>query len=139
MRPGKPRRFPGLCTPNVTAAQTQQPPRAQVLGTVKNAALVIFCVIFLAERVTPVQGAGYTVALLGFSWYQYIKTVAPHKGGAAVNGAERDAKAALSRLAADGKIGGGGKGGANGKAGAAAELDALITVRRNSSRGALPL
>jgi hypothetical protein len=49
----------------------------QVLGTVKNAALVVFCVAFLAEKVTMVQGAGYTIALLGFSWYQYIKTVAP--------------------------------------------------------------
>ena len=47
----------------------------QVLGTVKNAGLVIFCVIFLAETVTTVQGTGYSVALLGFSWYQYIKTV----------------------------------------------------------------
>jgi hypothetical protein len=49
----------------------------QVLGTVKNAALVIFCVVFLSEQVTLVQGTGYTVALLGFSWYQYIKTRGP--------------------------------------------------------------
>ena len=43
----------------------------------KNAALVLFCVVFLAEQVTGVQGTGYTVSLLGFSWYQYIKTVGP--------------------------------------------------------------
>ena len=40
----------------------------QVLGTVKNAALVMFCVVFLAEQVTPVQGSGYMIALAGFSW-----------------------------------------------------------------------
>jgi hypothetical protein len=47
----------------------------QVLGTVKNAGLVIFCVLFLAEEVSSLQGTGYTIALAGFSWYQYIKTV----------------------------------------------------------------
>lgn len=45
----------------------------QVLGTVKNAALVLFCVIFLREPVSVLQAFGYTVALAGFSWYQYIK------------------------------------------------------------------
>lgn len=45
----------------------------QVLGTVKNAALVIFCVIFLGESVTGLQGLGYSVALVGFSWYQLVK------------------------------------------------------------------
>ena len=44
-----------------------------MLGTVKNAALVVFCVVFLREQVSSLQGTGYTVALLGFSWYQYIK------------------------------------------------------------------
>jgi hypothetical protein len=51
-----------------------------VLGTVKNAALVIFCVIFLGESVTGLQGTGYTVALLGFSWYQWIKTTGGKAG-----------------------------------------------------------
>lgn len=45
----------------------------QVLGTVKNAALVLFCVVFLYEPVSLLQATGYTVALAGFSWYQYIK------------------------------------------------------------------
>jgi hypothetical protein len=39
--------------------------------------MFVFCVIFLAEKVTGLQGAGYTVALLGFSWYQYIKAIGP--------------------------------------------------------------
>jgi hypothetical protein len=49
----------------------------QVLGTVKNAGMVVFSVIFLAEKVTGLQEAGYTVALLGVSWYQYMNTVGP--------------------------------------------------------------
>lgn len=53
----------------------------QVLGTVKNAALVIFCVIFLRETVTTLQGTGYTVALAGFAWYQWIKIVAQDQSG----------------------------------------------------------
>lgn len=71
----------------------------QVLGTVKNAALVIFCVIFLAERVTGLQGTGYTVSLLGFSWYQYIKTVGPAGGKPAAATAERGAGSALAEFA----------------------------------------
>lgn len=39
----------------------------------KNAALVLFCVLFLREPVSIVQAVGYTFALAGFSWYQYIK------------------------------------------------------------------
>lgn len=45
----------------------------QVLGTVKNAALVIFCVIFLGEQVTLLQGLGYFISLAGFTWYQMVK------------------------------------------------------------------
>lgn len=45
----------------------------QVLGTVKNAGLVIFCVIFLGEEVTSLQGLGYSIALAGFTWYQLVK------------------------------------------------------------------
>jgi hypothetical protein len=46
----------------------------QVLGTVKNTGLVVFCVVFLNEIVTFLQSLGYTLALAGFGWYQYIKT-----------------------------------------------------------------
>lgn len=49
----------------------------QVLGTVKNAALVIFCVVFLGEQVAALQGLGYTVALAGFTWYQLVKMAKP--------------------------------------------------------------
>ena len=47
-----------------------------MLGTVKNAALVLFCVVFLREPVSNVQAVGYSIALAGFSWYQLIKLTA---------------------------------------------------------------
>eukprot|EP00892_Ulva_mutabilis_P012165 jgi/Ulvmu1/9320/UM050_0069.1 len=45
----------------------------KVLGTVKNATLVAFCVIFLGEQVTGIQGLGYSVSMAGFTWYQLVK------------------------------------------------------------------
>lgn len=42
----------------------------------KNAALVLFCVVFLREPVSNLQAVGYSVALAGFSWYQFIKLTA---------------------------------------------------------------
>ena len=47
-----------------------------MLGTSKNAALVIFCVVFLSEKVTQLQGLGYSIALGGLTWYQHIKITA---------------------------------------------------------------
>eukprot|EP00884_Botryococcus_braunii_P023437 jgi/Botrbrau1/9778/Bobra.85_1s0022.2 len=45
----------------------------KVLGTVKNAMVVWIGIIFLHELVTPLQGFGYAVSLLGFFLYNYIK------------------------------------------------------------------
>ena len=56
-------------------AESPTPHPLQVLGTTKNAALVLFCVVFLRERVAALQACGYAVALAGFTWYQRIKIV----------------------------------------------------------------
>lgn len=45
----------------------------QVLGTVKDAALVTFGVIFLHEQVSSLQLGGYVVSLAGFISYNLIK------------------------------------------------------------------
>ena len=45
----------------------------KILGTVKNAALVWFCVVFFGEPVTLVESAGYAASLAGFMWYNRIK------------------------------------------------------------------
>jgi len=50
----------------------------QVLGTVKNALLVMFSVVFLNEAVTAVQAVGYAVSLAGFGWW----VRGPLQGGA---------------------------------------------------------
>jgi hypothetical protein len=45
----------------------------KVLGTAKNVALVVFCMIFLGERVTLRQWCGYQASLIGFAWCQVQK------------------------------------------------------------------
>ncbi|GMH42799.1 hypothetical protein BSKO_10718 [Bryopsis sp. KO-2023] len=45
----------------------------KVLGTVKNALLVLAGVIFLGDLVTPLQGFGYVGSLIGFVMYNSIK------------------------------------------------------------------
>jgi hypothetical protein len=84
----------------------------QVLGTVKNAGMVVFCVIFLAEKVTSLQGAGYSVALLGFSWYQYIKAVGTTAPSIAAAMADKSPNAAkgLSYPSKAANLGGGSPG-----------------------------
>lgn len=45
----------------------------KVLGTAKNAILVVVGIVFLQEVVTWTQGVGYMISLVGFSWYNRIK------------------------------------------------------------------
>lgn len=45
----------------------------KVLGTVKNAGVMWIGVLALHETVTPIQGFGYAVSLVGFFWYNYVK------------------------------------------------------------------
>ncbi|KAK9865387.1 hypothetical protein WJX84_008174 [Apatococcus fuscideae] len=45
----------------------------KVLGTVKNALVVWLGILIFAEVVTPLQGAGYLMSLIGFGLYNYIK------------------------------------------------------------------
>ena len=45
----------------------------KVVGCVKNAALVIFGVMFMGEHVTLAQGIGYAVSIGGFLMYTYVK------------------------------------------------------------------
>lgn len=45
----------------------------KVLGTARNAGLVIFSFVFLQEVVTSLQGVGYTMSLVAFGFYNYFK------------------------------------------------------------------
>lgn len=49
------------------------PSCAQVLGTVKDAALVTIGVVFLREVVSSLQLSGYLLSLVGFVAYNAIK------------------------------------------------------------------
>ena len=45
----------------------------KLLGTARNAGLVLFSACFLGEHVTPTQGFGYAVSLGFFGVYNYVK------------------------------------------------------------------
>ncbi len=54
---------------------------SQVLGTVKNALLVLVAIALFNEVVTPLQGLGYTLSVAGFLIYNHIKmSESPPKG-----------------------------------------------------------
>lgn len=43
----------------------------------KSSLLVVLCVLLLSEVVSLVQGCGYTIAMVGFVFYQYLKMNPP--------------------------------------------------------------
>merc|ERR1719397_1118629 len=43
----------------------------KVLAQIRNISLILVNVVFWKEIVTSFQAVGYTVALVGFAWYQY--------------------------------------------------------------------
>ena len=46
----------------------------KVLGTARNAGLVLFSAVFLGEQITPTQTVGYAICLAAFALYNYYKT-----------------------------------------------------------------
>ena len=49
------------------------PRPTQVLGTARNAGLVLFSALFYDERITLLEGVGYGISLLAFFGYNYFK------------------------------------------------------------------
>jgi len=45
----------------------------KLLGTARNAGLVLFSAVFLGEEITPLQGFGYALSLAIFGLYNYYK------------------------------------------------------------------
>eukprot|EP00036_Acanthoecidae_sp_10tr_P003106 CAMPEP_0182934850 /NCGR_PEP_ID=MMETSP0105_2-20130417/36975_1 /TAXON_ID=81532 ORGANISM="Acanthoeca-like sp., Strain 10tr" /NCGR_SAMPLE_ID=MMETSP0105_2 /ASSEMBLY_ACC=CAM_ASM_000205 /LENGTH=231 /DNA_ID=CAMNT_0025073759 /DNA_START=21 /DNA_END=716 /DNA_ORIENTATION=- len=58
----------GFCVIQTTGAVT-----LKVLGTARNAGLIVTCWLFLGEVVTPLEGIGYITALTAFSYYSYLQ------------------------------------------------------------------
>jgi hypothetical protein len=48
-------------------------PGSQVLGTVKNALLIVVMMLLFGEHVTSLQGAGYFISVLAFGNYTRLK------------------------------------------------------------------
>lgn len=45
----------------------------KVLGTARNAGLVLFSALVMGEATTPLEIGGYAIALLGFAAFNYAK------------------------------------------------------------------
>ena len=45
----------------------------KVLGTARNAGLVLWSACMLSEKVTPLELAGYSLSLVAFAAYNYFK------------------------------------------------------------------
>lgn len=45
----------------------------KVLGTARNAGLVVVSALALGEEISPLQACGYTVSLVAFAMYNYYK------------------------------------------------------------------
>eukprot|EP00040_Diaphanoeca_grandis_P036432 m.232182 g.232182 ORF g.232182 m.232182 type:complete len:347 (-) comp33616_c2_seq5:176-1216(-) len=60
--------------------QTSGAVALKVLGTARNAGLIVFCAVFMGEHITALESGGYVVALAAFSYYtrlQLLKSSAP--------------------------------------------------------------
>lgn len=53
--------------------QTASSLTLKVLGTVKNVLVVVLGIVVLGEKVTSIQGAGYSISIAAFYWYQKLK------------------------------------------------------------------
>eukprot|EP00798_Chlamydomonas_sp_ICE-L_P015181 gene15181-21254_t len=53
----------------------------KLLGTIRGPLVVTLGVVLFSERVTSLQAVGYSIAILGFGWYQYAKTQQDAKRG----------------------------------------------------------
>lgn len=51
----------------------------KLLGVVRNNCLVLFSILFLHDKTTPTQVAGYVVSIIGFIWYTSLRQ-APQTG-----------------------------------------------------------
>jgi hypothetical protein len=58
----------GFCVIQTTGAVT-----LKVLGTARNAGLIVFCWVFLGETITGLEGVGYIGALTAFSYYSKLQ------------------------------------------------------------------
>lgn len=77
--------LPHRCCCPPTACQASPPPTPQVLGTVKNALVVVLGIALLSESVAPLQGVGYCISIGAFFVYQRLKMrqIAAESGGGA--------------------------------------------------------
>jgi hypothetical protein len=64
----------GFCVIQTTGAVT-----LKVLGTARNAGLILFCWMFLGEVITATEGMGYLAALTAFIYYTYLQVGRPHE------------------------------------------------------------
>eukprot|EP00041_Stephanoeca_diplocostata_P014146 m.253930 g.253930 ORF g.253930 m.253930 type:complete len:329 (+) comp19598_c1_seq4:354-1340(+) len=53
--------------------QTSGAVAIKVLGTARNAGLILFCFVFLGEKITGLEAMGYTIALSAFSYYSLLQ------------------------------------------------------------------
>jgi len=57
--------------------QTSGAVALKVLGTARNAGLIVFCAVFMGEHITALESCGYVVALTAFSYYSYLQLTKP--------------------------------------------------------------
>ena len=43
------------------------------MGTVKNAAVVVYAALVLGEAVTGLEAGGYSIGIVGFLWYTVVQ------------------------------------------------------------------
>eukprot|EP00887_Chlorella_sp_A99_P004993 scaffold4.g4993.t1 len=100
--------------------QTASSLTLKVLGTVKNALVVVLGMAFLRERVTPLQGAGYAVSIAAFFVYQQLK-MAQISASAQIKSIPSASVIVAVASNGSGNAGGGGDAGLGGTPGRAAK------------------